>query len=62
MIHTSQLLELAVKDQINAGVDIISDGQIRGDMIQVFARHFPVWWLNKTHLKYLIKLDLQIIL
>jgi 5-methyltetrahydropteroyltriglutamate--homocysteine methyltransferase len=35
------LLELAVKDQINAGVDIISDGQIRGDMIQVFARHLP---------------------
>jgi 5-methyltetrahydropteroyltriglutamate--homocysteine methyltransferase len=35
------LLELAVKDQIMAGVDIISDGQIRGDMIKVFARHFP---------------------
>ena len=34
-------LELAVKDQIKAGVDIISDGQIRGDMIQVFARHLP---------------------
>ena len=35
------LLELAVKDQITAGVDIISDGQIRGDMIKVFARHLP---------------------
>ena len=33
------LLEMAVKDQINAGVDIISDGQVRGDMIQVFANH-----------------------
>jgi 5-methyltetrahydropteroyltriglutamate--homocysteine methyltransferase len=36
-----QLLELAVTDQINAGVDIISDGQVRGDMIQVFAKHLP---------------------
>ena len=35
------LLERAVKDQINAGVDIISDGQVRGDMIQVFANHLP---------------------
>jgi 5-methyltetrahydropteroyltriglutamate--homocysteine methyltransferase len=35
------LLEQAVKDQINAGVDIISDGQVRGDMIQIFARHLP---------------------
>jgi 5-methyltetrahydropteroyltriglutamate--homocysteine methyltransferase len=35
------MLELAVKDQISAGVDIISDGQVRGDMIQVFARHLP---------------------
>ena len=35
------LLELAVKDQVTAGVDIISDGQIRGDMIEVFARHLP---------------------
>ncbi len=34
-------LELAVKDQINAGVDIISDGQVRGDMIEVFARKIP---------------------
>ncbi len=35
------LLERAVKDQINAGVDIISDGQVRGDMIKVFARQLP---------------------
>ena len=34
-------LELAVKDQINAGVDVISDGQVRGDMIDVFARNIP---------------------
>jgi 5-methyltetrahydropteroyltriglutamate--homocysteine methyltransferase len=34
-------LELAVKDQVNAGVDIISDGQVRGDMIEVFARSIP---------------------
>ncbi len=34
-------LEIAVKDQINARVDIISDGQVRGDMIEVFARKIP---------------------
>jgi 5-methyltetrahydropteroyltriglutamate--homocysteine methyltransferase len=34
-------LELAVKDQVNAGVDVISDGQVRGDMIEVFARNIP---------------------
>ena len=27
----------AVKDQINAGIDIISDGQTRGDMIRIFT-------------------------
>ena len=27
-------LETAVADQIKAGIDIISDGQVRGDMIQ----------------------------
>ncbi len=34
-------LELAVRDQINAGIDVISDGQVRGDMIEVFARNIP---------------------
>ena len=32
-------LELAVEDQINAGIDIISDGQVRGDMIEIFAEN-----------------------
>jgi 5-methyltetrahydropteroyltriglutamate--homocysteine methyltransferase len=32
-------LETAVQDQINAGIDIISDGQVRGDMIEIFARN-----------------------
>ena len=32
-------LELAVKDQINANIDIISDGQVRGDMIEIFAKN-----------------------
>jgi 5-methyltetrahydropteroyltriglutamate--homocysteine methyltransferase len=34
-------VETAVADQIKAGIDIISDGQIRGDMIQVFASKLP---------------------
>lgn len=34
-------VETAVADQINAGIDIISDGQVRGDMIQAFAGKMP---------------------
>jgi 5-methyltetrahydropteroyltriglutamate--homocysteine methyltransferase len=34
-------VETAVNDQIKAGIDIISDGQVRGDMIQVFASKLP---------------------
>ncbi len=34
-------VETAVADQIKAGIDIISDGQVRGDMIQVFASKLP---------------------
>jgi 5-methyltetrahydropteroyltriglutamate--homocysteine methyltransferase len=34
-------VELAVKDQIRAGVDIISDGQVRGDMLAIFAQVIP---------------------
>lgn len=30
-------IELAVKDQIGAGVDIISDGQVREGMVEIFA-------------------------
>jgi 5-methyltetrahydropteroyltriglutamate--homocysteine methyltransferase len=34
-------VEIAVADQIGAGIDIISDGQVRGDMIGVFASKLP---------------------
>jgi 5-methyltetrahydropteroyltriglutamate--homocysteine methyltransferase len=34
-------VETAVSDQITAGIDIISDGQVRSDMIQVFAGKLP---------------------
>ncbi|HSQ93554.1 MAG TPA: methionine synthase [Methanoregula sp.] len=34
-------VETAVGDQLAAGIDIISDGQVRGDMIGVFASHLP---------------------
>lgn len=34
-------LELAVKDQIMAGVDLISDGQVRGSMLEIFASSIP---------------------
>jgi len=34
-------VKLAVSDQIGAGIDIISDGQVRGDMIQAFTAKLP---------------------
>lgn len=34
-------IALAVSDQIKAGVDLVSDGQVRGDMIEIFARNIP---------------------
>jgi 5-methyltetrahydropteroyltriglutamate--homocysteine methyltransferase len=34
-------VETAVADQIGAGIDIISDGQVRDDMIKVFASKLP---------------------
>ncbi|OPY37414.1 MAG: putative methylcobalamin:homocysteine methyltransferase [Methanoregula sp. PtaU1.Bin051] len=34
-------VETAVSDQIAAGIDIISDGQVRGDMIGAFAGKIP---------------------
>ncbi len=34
-------VEIAVADQIAAGIDIISDGQVRGDMIGAFAGKLP---------------------
>lgn len=36
-----QALQGAVKDQVNAGVDLISDGQVRGNMLELFARSIP---------------------
>jgi 5-methyltetrahydropteroyltriglutamate--homocysteine methyltransferase len=34
-------VETAVGDQIAAGIDIITDGQVRGDMIGAFTSHLP---------------------
>lgn len=34
-------VEQAVEDQIKAGVDLISDGQVRGSMLEIFANHIP---------------------
>ncbi|MDN7026123.1 methionine synthase [Methanoculleus sp. FWC-SCC1] len=34
-------VETAVADQLEAGIDIISDGQVRGDMVQAFTSRLP---------------------
>jgi len=34
-------VNIAVQDQINTGISIISDGQVRGDMIQTFSSKLP---------------------
>ena len=35
------LLHLSVQDQIGAGIDIISDGQVRDGMVEIFAKAIP---------------------
>ena len=49
-------LELAVEDQINAGIDIISDGQVRGDMIEIFAENIIGMGIEKGVPKILGKI------
>ncbi len=34
-------VKVAVDAQVRAGIDIISDGQVRGDMIRAFSEHLP---------------------
>jgi 5-methyltetrahydropteroyltriglutamate--homocysteine methyltransferase len=34
-------LDLAVTDQVQAGIDVISDGQVRGSMLEIFAQAIP---------------------
>ncbi len=34
-------IEAAVEDQINAGIDLVSDGQVRADMVSFFAASIP---------------------
>lgn len=34
-------IEIAVKDQLEAGIEIISDGQTRKDMVTYFSDHIP---------------------
>lgn len=34
-------MQRAIEDQIAAGIDLVSDGQMRGDMISVFAERIP---------------------
>lgn len=36
-----QAIEIAVRDQEKAGVQIISDGQVRADMVGIFALNMP---------------------
>lgn len=40
-------IEEAVRDQIEAGVKLISDGQVRGDMIKIFASKIPGYSIEK---------------
>ncbi len=34
-------IEGAVKDQVNAGIQLVSDGQVRADFVTLFARNIP---------------------
>ena len=35
------VIEECVRDQIDAGIDIVSDGQTRSDMLRIFTRKIP---------------------
>ncbi|MCU0630733.1 MAG: methionine synthase, partial [Methanoregulaceae archaeon] len=37
----SSAVKTAVEDQVTAGIDIISDGQVRGDMVHLFTNSLP---------------------
>ena len=37
----SEAIRTAVIAQLDAGVDIISDGQVRGDMVSIFTKYIP---------------------
>jgi 5-methyltetrahydropteroyltriglutamate--homocysteine methyltransferase len=39
--EAEEALVAAVKDQVDAGIEIISDGQTRMDMVAYFANHIP---------------------
>ena len=36
-----QAIKNSVIAQLDAGVDIISDGQVRGDMVSIFTKYIP---------------------
>ena len=36
-----QAIKDSVISQLDAGVDIISDGQVRGDMVSIFTKYIP---------------------
>ncbi|WP_263640947.1 uroporphyrinogen decarboxylase/cobalamine-independent methonine synthase family protein [Methanobrevibacter arboriphilus] len=34
-------IRYAVDSQLKAGIDLISDGQVRGEMVEIFAKSIP---------------------
>ncbi|WP_331456252.1 hypothetical protein [Methanobrevibacter arboriphilus] len=34
-------MRYAVDSQLKAGIDLISDGQVRGEMVEIFAKSIP---------------------
>jgi len=40
-LEPQDAIRRAVEDQLAAGIDLLTDGQVRADMIGIFARHIP---------------------
>ena len=61
-------IKQAVFSQLDAGVDIISDGQVRGDMVSSFSKFIPGFKIEgidtvvtvQPHTEEFIKLTLKI--
>jgi len=57
-LKPEEAIQRAVTDQIEAGIDIISDGQVRADMIGIFAQKIPGYDCSGKGYKVKSKIDI----
>jgi 5-methyltetrahydropteroyltriglutamate--homocysteine methyltransferase len=55
--HGEEAIKFAVQSQIKAGIDIVSDGQTRKDMVNYFTDHIPGFIYDDERLKITDKIS-----